>query len=344
MKISINSKFLVGPYGGGMQFANYMRDFLVSKGMTVVNHLNDDNIDVILHVNPFPFLMRKASAYSFLEAYAYKLTHPKVSIILRINECDERKGTAYVNDLLRKTASHSDQVMLIASWLKYIVDGKVILNGADEKIFNTTGKRYWDGKEKLKIVTHHWSSNANKGHDVYKKLDDLLSRPEFADKFEFTYIGAYPKELQYKNTTLVPALSGMSLADKLKKHHVYITATRNEPGGMHHIEGALCGLPILYINSGALPEYCGGFGIEFNIDNLEQKLFNMRDEYAIWKTALEKYNNTASRMASEYYEFIISLKPLNSVLKKKPFLAMCFKVYNFIYNAWWIIKRKLGIL
>ena len=26
---------------------------------------------------------------------------------------------------------------------------------------------------------------------------------------------------------------------------------------MHHIEGILSGLPIIYRNSGALPEYCG---------------------------------------------------------------------------------------
>ena len=32
---------------------------------------------------------------------------------------------------------------------------------------------------------------------------------------------------------------------------------------MHHIEGILCGLPIIYRESGALPEYCKKYGISF---------------------------------------------------------------------------------
>ena len=31
----------------------------------------------------------------------------------------------------------------------------------------------------------------------------------------------------------------------------------------HHMEGALCGLPILYKDSGAASEYCNDFGISF---------------------------------------------------------------------------------
>ena len=37
------------------------------------------------------------------------------------------------------------------------------------------------------------------------------------------------------------------------KHDLYISASINEPAGMHHIEGLLCGLPIIYRDNGALP-------------------------------------------------------------------------------------------
>ena len=36
---------------------------------------------------------------------------------------------------------------------------------------------------------------------------------------------------------------------------------------MHHIEAVLTGLPVIYKNSGALPEYCKNFGVSF--DSLE---------------------------------------------------------------------------
>ena len=39
------------------------------------------------------------------------------------------------------------------------------------------------------------------------------------------------------------------IAEELKNHHIYITASINEPSGNHHIEAGQCGLPILYIGS-----------------------------------------------------------------------------------------------
>ena len=311
MKVSLNSQFLEGPYGGGMQFANFMRDFLVQSNVEVVNDLKSDDIDIILHVNPFPERTLEASAYPYMDAYNYKTKNPDTIIIERVNECDERKGTNYMNKLLVEASNHSDFVVFIASWLRPLLlkDGlpedksyKVILNGGDSKIFNTKDKEFWNGTSKLKIVTHHWSNNPNKGHDIYRQLDKMLG-----DEFEFTYIGRVPGDSEYKNTKIIPPLAGIELARELKKHDVYITASLNEPGGMHHIEGALCGLPILYINSGALPEYCGGYGLEFNKDNLKEKLLEMRERYGEFKDKIMSYPNTAEKMGGEYLELMQEL-------------------------------------
>ena len=95
-----------------------------------------------------------------------------------------------------------------------------------------------------------------KGFDVYKKLDELSEEVDWKGKIEFTYIGNLPKGFNFKNSRVINPLSGEKLAEQLVSHHIYITASNNEPAGMHHIEGALCGLPIIYKNSGALPEYC----------------------------------------------------------------------------------------
>ena len=78
----------------------------------------------------------------------------------------------------------------------------------------------------------------------------------------------------------LPPLSGLNLlATEIKKSHIYLTASINEPSGNHHIEGAQCGLPLLYIESGGIPEYCNGYGIEFNNENFIEKLSNMIDNY-----------------------------------------------------------------
>ena len=46
------------------------------------------------------------------------------------------------------------------------------------------------------------------------------------------------------------------LSTKLKENHLYITGSLFEPSGNHHIEGAQCGLPLLFIDSGGTTEYC----------------------------------------------------------------------------------------
>ena len=88
------------------------------------------------------------------------------------------------------------------------------------------------------------------GFDVYKELDNLLITEEWQSKFEFTYIGNLPKGFTFKKAKHLMPMSGIKLGKELSKHHLYLSASINEPAGMHHIEGALCGLPIIYRESG----------------------------------------------------------------------------------------------
>ena len=51
MKISIGTKIKDGPWGGGNLFAINLTQYLMNKGHTVVNNLDDDDIDLILILN-----------------------------------------------------------------------------------------------------------------------------------------------------------------------------------------------------------------------------------------------------------------------------------------------------
>lgn len=315
-KVSINSTFISGPFGGGMQVARSLKSFFESKEVKVVNNLKDKDIDFVIHLNAFTFIKSKSAAYSFFAAYLYKIKHPHTIIIFQVNECDERKGTNYINKFLITATRYSDYVVYIASWLKPLLEGQgmpknlpfsIILNGADEQIFNRIGKIFWDGHKKMKIVSHHWGGNYFKGHDIYVRLDKLLAQTKFAEQFEFTFIGNLPSGVKYGHSSVLKPLFGESMANELKKHDIYITASRNEPAGLHHIEAALCGLPILYINSGALPEYCRGFGVEFNENNFEEKLEQIRTDYHILVENLKKYSNTGTKMAAAYYDLCSDL-------------------------------------
>lgn len=314
MKASLNIKFIDGPFGGAMQFARTFREYLEKQNVEVVTTLEDDNIDIIFHIVPFPHM--EISSYSFLDAADYKRSHPKAKIILRINECDERKGTHHMNPLIIQASHYSDHIIYIASWLKPLFEAQglnpaipssVILNGADNTIFHSRNKLPWNGSDKMKIVTHHFGGNYMKGHDMYQKLDQLLSRKEFSDIFEFTFIGNIPENIAYEHTRVITPLSGISLGDELRRHHIYITATRNEPAGMHHVEGALCGLPLLYLESGALPEYCHDYGVGFTEENFVEKLHELRNRYPEFLENLKSYPNMSDHMNSQYYQSILQV-------------------------------------
>jgi len=351
MKISFNVKFVKGPYGGGMQFANFLRDYLVNNNIKVIDHLNHDDIDIILHISPF---LTESSSYSFWDAFLYKIKNPEAVIIHRINECDERKGTKHVNKMLALANKYSDYTVYIASWLQPLLERAgidpnkpwtVIHNGADQTIFNRQNKTFdFFQNRKLKMVTHHWGASYLKGHDIYKKIDELLERDVFKDKFEFTFIGNYPKDIIYKNITILEPLSGKELANELKKHDIYITASRNEPAGMHHIEGIMCGLPILYINSGALPEYCSEYGIEFNEHNLEEKLFEMYENYHQYLKKIENYKFTSNRMGERYLGLFrdIYLKREKFIYNKKH-LNKLMDYININFNSLLLSVRRFRI-
>ena len=64
-------------------------------------------------------------------------------------------------------------------------------------------------------------------------------------ELNFHILAIYQKTFEFKNSIHIPPLSGVKLASKLKENHLYITASKNEPSGNHHIEAAQCSLPIL---------------------------------------------------------------------------------------------------
>jgi hypothetical protein len=179
---------------------------------------------------------------------------------------------------------------------------RVVLNGANRSIFHSEGYKRWDRSRKIKIVTHHWGGGYFKGFDIYERLDRMLTEASYNEKVEFAYIGNLPEGFRFRNANWVPPQSGVKLAASIRSHHVYLTASQNEPAGMHHIEGALCGLPLLYRESGALPEYCDGFGISFTTDNFEYKFQEMLTTYEFWADQMKDYSHTAERMCDEYYD------------------------------------------
>ena len=251
----------------------------------------------------------------------------------RINECDQRKNTFHINKLLKLTNYLVDHTIFIASWLKKLdlwieneKNSSIILNGADNEFFNQVNKDYNNIKyDPLRIVTHHWSNNKNKGFDIYQKLDQLISKKKWKNKIEFTYIGRANNNYQFKNTKIIPPLFGKELAMQLKNNDAYITASKNEPAGMHHIEASLCGLPVLFRNSGALPEYCKEYGVEINEIYLEKSIQKLIDNFEYFKNKIKQYPNNSINMSKKYLDlFETLLKNKDKIILKEIIIKNLF--------------------
>ena len=308
MKIAIGHIVQDGPYGGGNSLVLSFQRLFAEAGHDVVLDLCDDDIDIIMIVDP----RARSPNITFAAGAAFRylaFRNPRAVVVQIVQDCDERKNTRWMN-LRQRVANYcADHAVVVGSWmldLALVRDEHrnsltAILNGGRTDIFYSRGERAWVGSEPMKLITHHWSGHFMKGFDVYAKLDDMIADPSWRESIAFTYIGNTPPGFAFRNVRHLQPLDAESLADELRAHHVYITASTNEPAGLHHSEGALCGLPILYRRSGGLPEYCEGYGIAFDgPEDIESVVRRMFEEYDAWRGKLVHYDHTEMRMVRAY--------------------------------------------
>lgn len=315
MKVAVGSRPYDGPWGGGNRFVAALCVALTERGHAVVHDLADRDIDIILMIDPRLRSPNVCFGAGAILRYLL-MRNPKALIVHRINECDERKNEPFINHKLVRANYAADATVFVGEWLvKLPVWQKclrspwfVIRNGADAHLFNARRFRPWTGEGPLRLVTHHWGYHPMKGFDVYAALDRMLATPAWKDRIAFTYVGNLPKGFSFAHTRHVPPIEGEALAAELQSHHAYVTASINEPGGNHQNEGAMCGLPLLYRESGCMPEYCAGFGIPFTGPaDFEDALERLIADYSAHAARMPAYPQTAERMISEWIALFDSL-------------------------------------
>lgn len=260
-------------------------DHLPKFGYTPVTSLQDQP-DVILMIDPRP----DGISPSINEIAYYKsVMKERVAVVHRINECDARKGTNDVDDLLLKCQRYVDERVFVSQWLSEHLRGRwanmhpsgayaaqsiyggvsndpVIYNGVDTDLFHpepVTG-------DKIKIVTHHWSAHALKGADVTRWLDEYFI-PKHGDRYEYTYIGRLG--FQLKNSLMIPACHGKALASVLAPNHIYVSGSRWDPGPNHCLEAMACGLEIfVHADGGGAVEFAGKESSYSSLEELEKML------------------------------------------------------------------------
>lgn len=133
---------------------------------------------------------------------------------------------------------------------------EVILNGANPSIFYPRANQ--NSAEKTKIIASSWSTNLRKGFETYAFLDANLDW----DRFDFTFVGNAP--FGFENIKVVAPMNSRDLAEELRAHDVYITASIDDPCSNSLVEAISAGLVPVALRSGGHPELVQDDGFLFN--------------------------------------------------------------------------------
>lgn len=289
-----------------------LETILRRRGMRVQYRL-DPVPDLVFIIDPRMDHPQKKFGLDALRKFREQ--HPEVPVLHRINECDQRKGTNDMDELLRQTNELSDHTIFIAEWLRdYFIrqwfdparSHEVIYNGADPAVYHPFGGAGAPDGKPWRIVTHHWSDNPLKGFDVYERLDHALAEGKLPG-FILRVIGRWPKSIQWRSAELFGPMTGRPLAEKLRECHIYLTASRWEPCGMHHVEGAQCGLPLVYHeDGGGIVEAGLKYGIGYREDPLEA-LREMATRWTEFRGKVFRQMPSGDRMAMDYADACVRM-------------------------------------
>ena len=310
MKICIAHRYVDGPWGGGNSFVAQISKFLKRKNHDVVFDFSPD-IDVILLIDPRP-----TSSHTFDMAMEYKRKYPRVKLVHRINDTDKARPNSppVREDYFISINSEMDHTIFISEWVRnHYIDKGLVDNGNQTVIINGCDLNTYYPKSKpsnirngIDLITHHWSDGLLKGFDVYNHLD------KFIDEYpvnNFTYMGRYNNQYFPQNLKLIPPQEPKQIGNILRQNNVYITGARWEACGMHHIEAAASGLPILYHkDGGAIPEICKSYGFEFDSpEAIVLGLEDMVDNYEDYVSSIDYEYLSLDRCCIEYEEVFLNV-------------------------------------
>ncbi len=155
-----------------------------------------------------------------------------------------------------------------------LVRPRVIYNGCDDRIFHSRGRVAFDRTRKIRLICSSWSDNPKKGGPTYRWLEEHLDW----DRYEFTFVGH--ASAPFRRVRNVAPIPSSELAELLRRHDIFVTATENDAYSNALVEALSCGLPAVYLDSGGSREAVKGGGLPFTRrEEIPELLDRLVDEY-----------------------------------------------------------------
>ncbi|MDO8529803.1 MAG: glycosyltransferase [bacterium] len=293
MKIHILYSFQSQPWGGGNQFLKALKHELENQGLYEETLQKADVILFNSHhgMNEVFKAKKKFSGKVFIHRidgplYLTRGSSKDLDILIHAFNGLVADGTVFQSAWCK---AKNTSVFKLAT--KYET---VIPNASDRGIFTKQEKVF--NPAKVRLIASSWSSNWQKGFEIYKYLDDYL---DFS-KYEMTFVGNSP--VAFNNITQIEPVHSKELAEILHRHDIYITASQNDPCSNSLIEALSCGLPAVALRDGGHPELVGGGGELFNSpQDLLEKIEKVAHHYSGYQSRIAP--PVMEAIARRYYEF-----------------------------------------
>jgi len=178
-----------------------------------------------------------------------------------------------------------------------LVDPHVVHNGCDPRIFDREGRVPFSRDRKIRLVTTSWSDNPRKGGPTYRWLEQELDWT----RFEFTFVGN--TGTPFERIRHLPPMRSRPLADELRRHDIFVTATEHDAYSNALIEALSCGLPAVYLDSGGSAEAVKNGGLGFRErGEIPALLDRLVDEYEERQASIAL--PTLEEIADQYLELL----------------------------------------
>jgi len=279
--ISIFHEFKRPPYGGGNQFLLALRSELLRRELQVETNTISSRSRACLF-NSFNFDFARLRTLRRSECRMVHRVDGPVGIYRGRDDGTDARIRA-INDELADTTVFQSRYSLerhLELGLTF-KDPSVITNAVDPRIFHPPAEPEPLASRRVRLIATAWSDNPNKGASVYSWLEDHLDW----DRFDFTFVGRSP--IRFKRIRMLSPLPSEALADVLREHDVFITASKHESCSNALIEALACGLPALYVRSGGHPEIVGNAGLGFEApEELPMLLNQLVAEYEVHRGSI----------------------------------------------------------
>lgn len=293
MKICILYKFVEGPWGGGNQFLKALRDHFREKG-SYSESLEEAQAIIFNSHQCFKDVLDAKNRYPD-KIFIHRVDGPIFYV--------RGKDQAIDKNIYRFNNLVADGTIFQSRWsrdknyelgIKRSQYETVIINAPDPGIFNRKGKRKQN--KKVRLIATSWSGNIRRGFEIYQYLDGHLD----FNRYEMTFVGNSPVE--FKNIKWIKPVPSQELADILREHDIYITASQNDPCSNALIEALHCGLPAVARNDGGHPEITGKAGILFEDEAGAIEAIDMvAQNYTHYQTQINL--PSLDEIGQKYYEF-----------------------------------------